>query len=76
MRTTIQFDPDTARAVERLRDEGGRGVSEAVNELMRRGMVNMDSREPFVPRPHVLGLKIDVSDIAGALDLLEGPAAR
>ena len=76
MRTTVEFDPDTAKAVEQLRKEHGRGVSEAVNELIRRGLLHTQDRQPFVPRSHSLGLQVDVSNIADALDLLEGPHAR
>lgn len=76
MRTTVEFDADTAKAVEALRAERGRGVSEAVNELIRRAMLATPDRPPFVPRTHALGLSIDVSNIADALDFLEGPEAR
>lgn len=76
MRTTVEFDADTAKAVERLRAEHGRGVSEAVNELIRRGMRAEPSPVPFVPQSFNLGLKIDVSNVAEALDILEGPDAR
>lgn len=76
MRTTVELDDDTAAAVRRLRTEGNRGASEAVNELIRRGMLHGDTPQPFVPITHRLGLKIDVSNVADALDLLEGPDAR
>jgi hypothetical protein len=76
MRTTVELDPDTAQAVQALRREKGRGVSEAVNELIRRGMLAEPRQQPFVPRSQKLGIKIDVSNIAEALDLLEGPDAR
>ncbi|MEI2777624.1 MAG: ribbon-helix-helix protein, CopG family [Tetrasphaera sp.] len=76
MRTTVEFDPDTAKAVEQLRREQGKGVSEAVNELIRRGLLAEGRREPFVPRTHHLGIRIDVSNVAEALDFLEGPSAR
>ncbi len=76
MRTTVEFDADTARAIEKLRAEHGRGVSEAVNELIRRGMNVTEERAPFVPRSAALELTIDVRNIADALDLLEGPEAR
>lgn len=76
MRTTIEFDSDTARAIERLRAEEGRGLSEAVNELIRRGMLAEPRAKPFVATPRRLGLRIDVSNVADALDLLEGPQAR
>lgn len=76
MRTTVEFDADTARAIEQLRVDEGRGVSEAVNELIRRGMLTVASPAAFVPRVQPLGLKIDVSNVADALDLLEVSDAR
>ena len=76
MRTTVELDSDTAQAVQALRQEKGRGVSEAVNELIRRGMMAEAPPQPFVARTRKLGVRIDVSNIADALDLLEGPDAR
>lgn len=76
MRTTVEFDADTARAVEALRREEGLGVSAAVNELIRRGLLAQGAPKPFVPRTFRLGIAIDVSNVADALDLLEGPSAR
>jgi hypothetical protein len=76
MRTTVDLDADTAQAVQILRREKGRGVSEAVNELIRRGMLAEPRQQPFVPRSQRLGIRIDVSNVADALDLLEGPDAR
>jgi hypothetical protein len=76
MRTTVELDPDTAQAVQQLRREEGRGVSEAVNELIRRGVLATPQKQPFVARTRRLGVRIDVSNVADALDLLEGPDAR
>lgn len=76
MRTTVELDSDTARAVQALRREEGRGVSEAVNELIRRGMLAEPRRGPFVPRTQRLGIRLDVSNVAEAIDILEGPDAR
>ncbi len=76
MRTTVELEPDTAEAVRALRREEGRGVSEAVNELIRRGMLAGPERKAFVARTQRLGILIDVSNVADALDLLEGPDAR
>jgi hypothetical protein len=73
MRTTIELDDDTEAEVQRVRREENRGVSEAVNELIRRGMLHRGHPDPFVPTTYKLGLKIDVSNIADALDYLEGP---
>ncbi|HJQ89895.1 MAG TPA: CopG family transcriptional regulator [Propionibacteriaceae bacterium] len=75
MRTTVELDRDTAQAVQALRKQG-RGVSEAVNELIRRGMMAPRQEKPFVARPRRLGVRIDISNIADAVDLLEGPQAR
>ena len=76
MRTTVEFAEDTAKAIQRLRIEEGRGVSDAVNELIRRGLNAPAPSEPFVQRTAVLGLKMDVSNIGELLDVLEGPDAR
>ncbi|MGH9296066.1 MAG: ribbon-helix-helix protein, CopG family, partial [Acidimicrobiales bacterium] len=50
MRTTVEFDEDTAKAIEGLRRERGIGVSEAVNELVRRGLVPREDVRPFHQR--------------------------
>jgi len=76
MRTTVELDADTAKEVERLRREHGRGVSQAVNELIRRGLARATEPEPFKPRTREMGLHLDVSNVADALDFLEGPEAR
>lgn len=76
MRTTVEFDDDTSAAIEKLRREKGLGVSEAVNELIRRGLLPREDRPTFVQKTHRLGLRIDVSNVAEALEVLEGPDAR
>jgi hypothetical protein len=76
MRTTVDLDDDTAQAVQELRRQHGRGVSEAVNELIRRGLVAQQPVDRFVPRTRALGIRIDVSNVADALEVLEGPDAR
>ena len=76
MRTTVEFDDDVEAAIERLRRSEGLGVSAAVNELIRRGLLPRDEPAPFRQRTRALGLKIDVSNVADALDVLEGPSAR
>ncbi|MEJ7772940.1 MAG: ribbon-helix-helix protein, CopG family, partial [Geodermatophilaceae bacterium] len=72
MRTTIELDDDAARGVEQLRRERGFGVSQAVNELIRRGLLPHPEAEPFRQRTSRLGLRIDVSNVAVALEDLEG----
>lgn len=76
MRTTIKLDDDVSAAIEQLRSNSKMGVSEAVNLLIRRGLGAQKKRRRFVQRTSPLGLRIDVSNVAEALELLEGPTAR
>jgi hypothetical protein len=76
MRTTVEFDDDATRAIEQLRSEEGLGVSEAVNLLIRRGLLPRAEPAPFHQRTRSLGLRIDVSNVAVALEELEGVEAR
>ena len=76
MRTTVNLDDDVTVEIERLRRERGLGVSEAVNQLARAGMRQKPRRTPFRQRTASLGLKVDVSNVAEALEQLDGPSAR
>jgi hypothetical protein len=76
MRTTITLDRDVAAAVRRLRRERGIGLSEAVNALIRSGLQARQPASRFEQRTRDLGLRIDVRNVAEALEVLEGPAAR
>ncbi|HEY4228465.1 MAG TPA: ribbon-helix-helix protein, CopG family [Candidatus Limnocylindrales bacterium] len=76
MRTTVALDDDVAAAIERMRRERGLGLSEAVNELARRGMTTKPDRAAFRQRTADLGVGIDVRNIAEALEQLEGSARR
>jgi metal-responsive CopG/Arc/MetJ family transcriptional regulator len=76
VRTTVTFDDDVAAALDRLRRERSIGLSEAVNELVRAGLRMRRDARPFRQRTKRLGLRIDVTDVAEALEQLEGPAAR
>jgi len=71
MRTTLTLDSDVAAEVVRLRRENGLGVSEAVNRLIRAGMVDRSPRPRYTHRSVPLGLRIDVTDIGAVLDLLD-----
>lgn len=72
MRTTLTLDDDVAAELERLRREEGMGLSEAVNRLIRAGMAA--PREPgsrYEHRSVDLGLRVDVTNVAEVLDLLD-----
>jgi metal-responsive CopG/Arc/MetJ family transcriptional regulator len=76
MRTTVTLDDDVTAAVDRLRRERSIGVSEAVNELVRAGLAVRRSPERFRQTSARLGLRIDVANVAEALEILEGSSAR
>ncbi len=76
MRTTVTFEDDVAAAIARLRRERSIGLSEAVNELVRAGLRARSGRPRYRPRSQKLGLRIDVTNVAEALEQLEGPSAR
>lgn len=72
MRTTVRLDPEVAAAAEQLRQSRNIGLGEAVNELARAGLQRMHSApRPYVQRTQPVGLKIDVSNIAETLELLD-----
>ncbi|MGH9129284.1 MAG: CopG family transcriptional regulator [Acidimicrobiales bacterium] len=74
MRTTIELDDDVVAAVDRIRQERSLGLSRAVNELIRAGLVAPTRSVPFRQRTHRMGLRMDVANVAEVLDLLdEGP---
>lgn len=71
MRTTVRLDEDVLAAAEQLRRELHVGLSQAVNELARRGMRRTVARRVFRQRTEALGLRVDVANVAEALELLD-----
>jgi Ribbon-helix-helix protein, copG family len=76
MRTTVTLADDVAAAVDELRRERSIGLSEALNDLVRAGLIGRGARPPFHQQAHDLGLGIDFSNVADTLETLDGPAAR
>lgn len=72
----MSLDDDVAAAVQRVRDEHRIGLSEAVNELIRAGLTVPRQRSRFVQRSFAMGARIDVGNVADALETLEGPGHR
>lgn len=77
MRTTINLAEDVAAGLEKIRRERGLGLSEAVNDLIRAGLVigAPASRGPFVQQSHDLGAGIDFTNVGEAIETLDGPVA-
>lgn len=74
MRTTVRLDDDVAAAAEQLRREKHISLSQAVNELARAGTEAKPRRKPFKQRTEHMGeALIDISNVAEALEALDGP---
>jgi hypothetical protein len=71
MRTTITLDDDVEAALSRLRRDEGLGLSEALNQLVRRGLAARVGGQPYVLRSSDLGVRIDVTNIGDVLELLD-----
>jgi hypothetical protein len=76
VRTTITLAEDVAAAVERVRRERSLGLSEAVNELIRSGLVAPNKQKEFKQKTHDMGTGIDYTNVADAIETLDGPAAH
>ncbi len=76
MRTTVTLDDDVAAAVSRMRRERGVGVSQALNELARTGLTVKRPPRPYRHRSTKLSLIVDVTNVAEALEQLDGPGGR
>ena len=75
MRTTVRLDPEVAAAAARLRSNQNITLSAAVNQLARAGLMAAPAQPSrrFEQQTANVGLKIDVSNVAEVLDLLDGP---
>ena len=67
----MRLDPEVAAAAEHLRRKHHIGLGEAVNELARAGLAQKKTPARFWQRTADVGLKIDVTDIANTLELLD-----
>lgn len=71
MRTTIRLDPEVEAAAEKLRQQRNIGLGEAVNILARAGLARKGKTTPFRQRTAIVGLTVDVTDVAETLELLD-----
>ncbi len=76
MRTTLTLAEDVAAAVQQLRRERSIGMSEAVNELVRAGLITQHRAvTPFRQRSYELGRGANFDNIADTLETLSGPSS-
>jgi len=81
MRTTVKFDPDVAAELKRLRKARDVGLKELVNDLMRRGLRDINAapkkKVPFRTKSVDLGKPLlDVTNVQEALAVAEGEAFK
>jgi hypothetical protein len=72
----VTLDWDVAAAVQRLRRDEGVGPSEPMNRLARAGLTANRAPHRFHQRTVDADLLLDVSNVAGAIELAEGPGHR
>jgi Arc/MetJ family transcription regulator len=76
MRTTVDLDDDVTAAIDQMRRGGSVGLSQAVNQLIRAGLLQTPRVRRFRQRSAPLGLRVDVSNVAEALETLDGAGGR
>jgi Ribbon-helix-helix protein, copG family len=76
MSTTVTLADDVAAAIEKLRRERSIGTSEAINELVRAGLSAEHGKTLFRQKTHDLGRGIDFTNVADAIETLDGSNAR
>jgi len=78
-RTTLTLDDDVAAKVDGEVRRSGRPFRTVVNEALRRGLERpRPLPEPYRVAARPMGLRpgIEIDDVEGMLDLLEGPRRR
>ena len=82
MRTTITLDEDVAAKLKTLVRRSGQPFKDVVNEALRRGLAPVPSsagRQPFRISARDLGGTrpgVQLDDVGGLLDTIEGPLHR
>ena len=81
MRTTVTLDEDVAATLRDRMNASGATVKETLNSCLRRGLDQPEDHELAKPfrvhaRPTSLRPGIELADVHGLLDLLDGPGQR
>ena len=81
MRTTLSLDDDVAAKLQKETRRRKTSFKAVVNDCLRRGLEAPSEAElaaPFSVEPRPMGLRagLDLDDIGGLIELLDGPVRR
>jgi hypothetical protein len=78
VRTTLTLDDDVAAGLQRAVKAAGRPFRVVVNDALRAGLEAREARAaaPYKVTPFDLGATVDLDDIWGLIERLEGPLHR
>ena len=81
MRTTLTLDRDNAVKLREEMARTGKSLKDTLNSCLRRGFESPSEEElatPFTVEPRAMGVRpgVDLDDVGGLLDLLDGAAHR
>ncbi|OGO54798.1 MAG: hypothetical protein A2V84_05350 [Chloroflexi bacterium RBG_16_70_13] len=78
MRTTLTLDDDVAAGLQRAARVTGRPFRAIVNDALRAGLEAREARTaaPYKVTPFDLGATVELDDIWGLIERLEGPLHR
>lgn len=78
MRTTLTLEDDVIAEIQREVRRSGRSTKTVVNDALRQGLRRPSAPTPFRVTPYDMGLLpgIEIDDIEGLLDRLDGPLRR
>lgn len=80
VRTTLSLDEDVAAKISAEARRSGRPVRAVVNDALRKGLEAAAKRQarPYRVQPRDLGLRpeLEIDDIWGLIERVEGPESR
>ena len=81
MRTTLSLDDDVAAKLQKETRRRKTSFKAVVNDCLRRGLEapsEAELAEPFSVEPRPMGLRagLDLDDVGGLIELLDGPVRR
>ncbi|HEX9823751.1 MAG TPA: ribbon-helix-helix protein, CopG family [Actinomycetota bacterium] len=78
VRTTVTLEDDVAQLLREEARRSGRPIRAVVNDALRAGLRERPAVQPYGVKVRDMGLRpgIDLDDVEGLLDRLDGPGRR